>query len=252
MSGHSKWANIKHKKAAADKKKGKIFSRLTKEIIAAAKNGADPDSNTRLRQAILAAKEMNMPNANIERAIKKASGEDGSANLDEIVYEGYAPGGVAVLVECITDNRNRTAAEVRSTFEKGHGNLAGSGAVAWIFKKKAHFVVSGENANEDKLMEIVLDAGVEDIECENGIAHIYASPDAFEAISKALADAKIATSESGIVQVPDNYCEVKDASLAKQVMNLIENLEELEDVQNVHSNFDAPQEILEQLNAAQE
>lgn len=252
MSGHSKWANIKHKKAAADKKKGKIFSRLTKEIIAAAKIGADPNSNPRLRQAILAAREVNMPNANIERAIKKASGEDGSSNFEEITYEGYAPGGVAVLVECITDNRNRTAAEVRSAFEKGHGNLAGTGAVAWIFKKKAHFVVTGENASEDKLMEVVLDAGAEDIECEEGIAHIYAPPDAYDSVLKALSDAKIAVSESGVVQVPENYCEVKDPSVAKQVMNLIENLEELEDVQNVHSNFDAPKEILDQLNAAQE
>jgi len=249
MAGHSKWANIKHKKAAADKKKGKIFSRITKEIIAAAKKGTDPASNSRLRQAILAAKEVNMPSANIERAIKKASGEDGGANYEDIVYEGYAPGGVAILVECLTDNRNRTAAEVRSTFEKGHGNLAGAGAVAWIFKKKAHFLITGENANEDKLMEITLDAGAEDIECSDNTAHIYAPPEAYEAISKALSNSKIPVAESGIIQVPENYCEIKDISIARQVLSLIENLEELEDVQAVHSNFDAPQEILEQLNS---
>ncbi|HPO90300.1 MAG TPA: YebC/PmpR family DNA-binding transcriptional regulator [Victivallales bacterium] len=249
MAGHSKWANIKHKKAAADKKKGKIFSRITKEIIVAAKKGTDPASNSRLRHAILAAKEVNMPNANIERAIKKASGEDGSANYEDIVYEGYAPGGVAILVECLTDNRNRTASEVRSTFEKGHGNLAGSGAVAWIFKKKSHFLITGENANEDKLMEITLDAGAEDIECSDNSAHIYAPPEAYEAISKALSDAKIPVTESGITQIPENYCEIKDISTARQVLNLIENLEELEDVQAVYSNFDAPQEIIEQLNS---
>ncbi len=247
MSGHSKWANIKHKKAAVDKKKGKIFSRLTKEIIASAKKGADPDSNVRLRQAILAAKEVNMPNLNIERAIKKASGEDGSASFEDIVYEGYAPGGVAILVECLTDNRNRTAAEIRSTFEKGNGNLAGSGAVSWMFKKKSHFVVVGENASEDKLMEIVLDAGAEDIQCEGGSADIYGPPECHEAISKALSDAKIATEESGVTQVPDNYSEVKDVSSARQVLALLDALEELDDVQAVFSNFDAPHSVLDQL-----
>ncbi len=251
MSGHSKWANIKHKKAAADKKKGKIFSRLTKEIFVSAKKGTDPNSNSRLRQAILAARAVNVPNSNIERAIKKASGEEGGANYEDITYEGYALGGVAVLVECLTDNRNRTAGEVRATFEKANGNLAGAGAVSWMFKKRAHFTVTGENANEDKLMEIVLDAGAEDIECEGGIAYIYGPPDKYETISKALSDAGITTDESGVTQVPDNYSEVKDASTAKQVVSLLEKLEELEDVQAVYSNFDAPQAILEQIHSEQ-
>ncbi len=251
MSGHSKWANIKHRKAASDKKKGRIFSRLTKEIIISAKKGADPDSNARLRQAILAAKAMNLPNSNIERAIKKASGEDNATNYEDINYEGYAPGGVAVFVECLTDNRNRSAGEVRATFEKAHGNLAGSGAVAWIFKKRAFFTVVGENANEDTLMGIVLDAGAEDIECEDGTANVYGPPDKYESISKALSDAGIATEESGVTQVPDNYCEIKDTALAKQIISLLEKLEELDDVQAVYSNFDAPKAILEQIHAEQ-
>ena len=165
MSGHSKWANIKHKKDATDKKRGKIFSRLAKEIMVAAKmGGGDANANPRLRSALTAARAANMPNTNIDRAIKKGLGELGDVTFEEILYEGYAPGGVALLIECLTDNRNRSISEVRTTLDRSNGNLAAAGAVGWMFKRLSHFVISGDNADEDKLMDIVLDAGADDID----------------------------------------------------------------------------------------
>jgi len=248
MSGHSKWANIKHKKAAVDAKKGKIFSRYAKEIMVAAKmGGSDPNMNPRLRTALLAARAQNMPRENIDRAIKKGAGELGDVIFEEIVYEGYAPGGVALLIECLTDNRNRSAGEVRSVLDKHNGNLAGAGAVGWMFKRQSHFVVTGDNADEEKLMDIVLDAGAEDIEVNDGVADIWGAPDCFEAISKALEAAGIKAEEAELVRRPDNMTEVKEVGTANSVLKLIDRLEELDDVQQVSSNLAIADEIADKL-----
>ncbi|MFA7231647.1 MAG: YebC/PmpR family DNA-binding transcriptional regulator [Victivallaceae bacterium] len=248
MSGHSKWANIKHKKAAVDSKKGRVFSRLAKEIMVAAKmGGGDVDANTRLRSALAAGRAANMPNVNIERAIKKGLGELGDVIYEELVYEGYCPGGVAVMIECLTDNRNRSAGEVRMVFDRNNGNLASSGAVNWMFHRKAHFLISGPDADEDKLMDIVLDAGAEDISVEDDIAEIWGDADSFEAIVKALADAGVKTEEAGIIRKPENTVELKDANVARQVLRLIEKLEDLDDVQAVTANFEIADEIADQI-----
>jgi YebC/PmpR family DNA-binding regulatory protein len=248
MAGHSKWANIKHKKGAADKKKAKIFSCITKEIIVAVKtSGPDVDTNARLRTAIIAAKAANMPNSNIERAIKKAAGDTDTSTYEEIVYEGYGPEGVAILVECLTDNRNRSGGEVRLIFDRTGGNMANSGAVTWMFHRKSRFVVTGENASEDKLLEIVIDAGAEDIEESEGMAEIWGAPDAFEQISNTLEVAGITPEEAGLARVPENYVEIKDAETAGKIMRLIEKLEDQDDVQAVYANFDISDEIIEEL-----
>ncbi len=250
MSGHSKWANIKHKKAATDKKKGKIFSRIGKEIMVAAKlGGGDANANPRLRAALLAAKASNMPNVNIDRAVKKGCGELGDVNYEELVYEGYGPGGVAFKVECLTDNRNRSASEVRMVFDRCNGNMAGSGAVSWMFHRKAHFVITGPDADENKLMDIVLDAGAEDIEVDEDVAEIWGPTDCFEAVAKALADAGIKTEEAELMQKPENIVEIKDLNVARQVLRMIDKLEDLDDVQNVTYNSEIDPEILEQLDA---
>ena len=248
MSGHSKWANIKHKKEAADKVKGKAFSRIGKEIMVAAKNGGgDPNSNPALRSALTAAKAVNMPNANIERAIKKGTGELGDVTFEEIVYEGYAAGGVAVLVDCLTDNRNRSISEVRMVFDRNGGNLAGSGAVARMFTRMAHFVITGEWADEDKLMDIVLDAGAEDLTVEDGVAEIWAAPDAFEALAKVFEEKGIPTDEAEITRRPEMTVPVTDPKVASQVMRLIDRMEELDDVQRVTANYDIDDEVAAQI-----
>ncbi len=246
MSGHSRWANIKHKKDASDQKKGKMFSRVTREIIISVKSGGpDPTANTRLRQALIAARAVNMPNVNIDRAVKKASGEGAANALAEITYEGYAVGGVAVLVECLSDNRNRTAGEVRLLFDRNNGNLASSGAVTYMFNRKCHFVVKGENATEDKLMEVVLDAGAEDIDAQDGFAEIWGAATAFEPISKALEKAGYTLEEAGLAQKPGIFTKVTDVNIAKQVLRLLDQLEDHDDVQNVYSNADIPDEVAE-------
>ena len=246
MSGHSRWANIKHKKDASDQKKGKMFSRVTRELIISVKaGGPDPTANTRLRQALIAARAINMPNVNIERAVKKASGEGTANALVEIMYEGYAPGGVAVIVECLSDNRNRTAGEVRLIFDRNNGNLAASGAVTWMFHRKSHFVVKGENATEDKLMEVVLDAGAEDIDAGDGMAEVWGPPTAFEEISKALEKAGYTPEEAGLAQKPENFAKVTDVSIARQVLRLLEQMEDHDDVQSVYSNADIPDDVAE-------
>ncbi|OGV55692.1 MAG: transcriptional regulator [Lentisphaerae bacterium GWF2_44_16] len=248
MSGHSKWANIKHKKAASDKRKGRVFSRLGKEIMIAVKTGgSDATANPRLRTALNAAKSVNMPNANVDRAIKKGAGELGGATFEEIVYEGYAPGGAALIVECLTDNRNRTASDVRSIFDKNNGNLSGSGAVMWMFSRKARFVIMGENANEEKLMEIVIDPGAESIEVDEDVAEVWGPAEKFDSIAKALEEAGIKTEESGIVQKPSNTVGIKEPGVANQILRLVDTLEEYDDVQAVYSNFDIASEILDSL-----
>jgi YebC/PmpR family DNA-binding regulatory protein len=248
MSGHSKWANIKHKKEAADKAKGKMFSRVGKEIMVAAKNGgADPNSNPALRSALAAAKAVNMPNANIERAIKKGIGELGDVVFEEIVYEGYAAGGVAVIVDCLTDNRNRSISDVRMAFERNNGNMAGSGAVARMFKRQAHFIISGEWADEDKLMDVVLENGANDLEVEDGIAEVWADPEYFEDLLKVFEEKGIPTDTAEVVRKPEMVTEITDASVARQVMRMIDRLEELDDVQNVTSNYELSDAVAEEL-----
>ena len=249
MSGHSKWANIKHKKDAADKARGRIFSRLGKEIMVAAKmGGGDVDTNPRLRSGIAAAKAANMPNANIDRAIKKGLGELGDVTFEEIQYEGYAAGGVALLIDCLTDNRNRSASEVRTTLDRNNGNLASSGSVAYMFKRQSHFVIEGENADEDKLLDIVLDAGAEDLIVEDGVAEIWGEPSAFEAIANALEAAGITASEAAVTRRPDNTVSITDVHTAEQVLKLIDKLEDLDDVQEVTGNFEIDDSIADQVN----
>ena len=248
MSGHSKWANIKHKKEAADRQKGKMFSRVGKEIMVAAKNGgADPATNPALRAALTAAKAVNMPNANIDRAIKKGIGELGDVVFEEIMYEGYGAGGVAVIVDCLTDNRNRSISEVRMAFERNNGNLAASGAVSRMFKRQAHFVITGEWADEEKLMDIVLDAGANDLIVEDGESEIWADPENFEAIAQALEEKGIVTETAEQTRRPEMTVNITDAKVASQVIRMIEKLEESDDVQNVTANYLIDDSIADQI-----
>lgn len=252
MSGHNKWSSIKHKKGAADAKRGKLFSRVTKEIMMAAREGGgDPELNARLRQAVNSARAVNMPNDNIIRAIKKATGEIAGPAMEEMQYEGYAPGGVAVIVHCLSDNRNRTAAEVRSIFNRGNASMAGNGSVAWMFHRKSRFVVEGENADEEKLMELLLDAGadVEDIQVSNGTAEIIGAPDAFGAVVGALEKAGVPIAESSVAMVPETTVPVTTKEEARKVLRFIEALEDYDDVQVVYSNLDLPDALMEQLAA---
>ena len=251
MAGHSKWANIKHKKAAADKKRGKAFSKASKEIIMAAKiGGGDPESNPRLRLAISSAKAVNLPKDTIEKAIKKGCGELEGENLDELSYEGYGPEGVAIMVDCLSDNRNRTASEIRYIFSRNNGNLASSGAVAFMFHRKCHFVIEGEHADEDKLMELFFenDVDIESIELiEDGRAEVYGAPEAFNAAVTVFEQNDIVPVESSIVRQPETMTEITDVDVANRVIRLIDALEENEDSQHVYSNVDFSEEVLKAL-----
>ena len=248
MSGHSKWANIKNKKAAADKVRGKAFSRIGKEIMVAAKmGGADPNSNPKLRSALAAAKAVNMPNVNIDRAIKKGMGELGDVTFEEIVYEGYAAGGVAVIVECLTDNRNRSISDVRMTFDRNGGNLAGSGAVARNFSRQAHFVISGEWADEEKLMDVVLDAGADDLVVEDGEAEIWADPEFFLPLTNALNEKGIPTDVAEVTRKPEMTVNITDPKVASQVLRLVDRMEEIDDVQQVTANYVIDDSIADQI-----
>jgi YebC/PmpR family DNA-binding regulatory protein len=250
MSGHSKWASIKHKKAAADTQRGKIFTKLIKEITTAARvGGGKPDANPRLRVAIEKAKSSNMPSDNIERAIKKGTGELPGVSYEEITYEGYGPGGVAILVEVMTDNKNRATADIRNIFSKKGGNLAGTGSVNWMFQKKGFMVVNKNQADEEKLMSIVLDNGGEDLSVEDGTFEITTSPKDFENVKKALNDKKINTESAEITMIPTSTVKISDKSQAQQLLALVEALEENDDVQNVYANFDIPDEILKTIEA---
>lgn len=245
MSGHSKWAGIKHKKAALDAKKGKIFSKIARELTIAAKSGGggDPSANPRLRVAINKAKSVNMPAENIERAIKKGTGELPGISYEEIVYEGYGPNGVAIMVEAVTDNKNRTTSEIRNIFSKKGGNLAGSGSVSWIFSKKGYILVRARAEDEDRIISIVLDAGAEDMKREADMFEITTSPADFEKVKAALADSGIAIESAEITMVPSSTVKLESA-YARQVLGLAEALEDHDDVQNVYANFDIPDEIL--------
>jgi len=247
MSGHSKWATIKHKKGALDAKRGKIFTRLIKEITIAAKNGGgDPDSNPRLRTAVAAAKAENMPADNIKRAIQRGTGELPGATYEEFSLEGYGPGGVAVLVEINTDNRNRTVSEIRHVFGKNGGNMAEAGAVSWMFHKKGDIVIPKASAKEDDLMGIVLDAGAEDLRDDGENWEVLSEPSAYEALLEALKNAGVTPASSSVSMIPQNYIKLEGAQ-ATQMIRLVEALEEHDDVQNVHSNFDVDQKLLEEV-----
>ncbi len=246
MSGHSKWSTIKRKKGAADAKRGKIFTKLIKEITVAARiGGGDAGSNPRLRSAIVTAKSENMPKENIERAVKKGTGELEGTVYDEITYEGYGPGGVAILVDCMTDNKNRTVADIRHFFAKSGGNLGESGCVSWMFDKKGSLLVDKSVVSEDKLLDIVLDAGAEDVAEEENEFQVVTVPDDFSAVLEALESENIPLIESSISMIPKNVIEIIDEKAAKQVLTLLEKLEDHEDVQNVYANFDIPDEIME-------
>lgn len=246
MSGHSKWANIKHRKGAADAKRGKVFTKLIKEITVAARlGGGDPAANPRLRSAIATAKSVNMPKDNVERGIKKGTGELEGVNYEEILYEGYGPGGVAVLVECMTDNRNRTVAEIRSFFSKAGGNMGESGCVAWMFDKKGSILIDKENSEEEKLMDLALEAGAEDVVDDGNVFQVLTAPEDFEAVREALTGGGLEFIEAAVSMIPQNEIEVADAKTAGALMRLLDNLEDYEDVQNVHANFDISDEIME-------
>ncbi|RLB56451.1 MAG: YebC/PmpR family DNA-binding transcriptional regulator [Deltaproteobacteria bacterium] len=244
MSGHSKWSTIKHKKAAQDAKRGKIFTRLIKEItIAARLGGGNPEHNPRLRSAIAEAKSNNMPNNNIERAIKKGTGELEGVSYEEVTYEGYGPGGVAMMVEVITDNKNRTTSEIRKIFSKSNGNLGENGCVAWMFEAKGFIVVKKESTSEEQLMDVALEAGAEDIQEEDDTFEITTQPASFSAVREALEAASIPVESARLDKVPQNTVAVSGKE-AEQVLRLAEALEEHDDVQNVYANFDIDQETM--------
>ncbi len=246
MSGHSKWSTIKHKKGAADAKRGKVFTRILKEMTVAARlGGGDPAGNPRLRAAVAEAKASNMPKDNIERAIKRGTGELEGATYEEITYEGYGPGGVAIIVECLTDNTNRTTPEIRHTFEKYGGNLGTPGSVRFQFEKKGYFAIEKSTVGEDKLMEVALEAGADDLQTDDPeIYEIYTTPESFEAVRQALESSKIPTVEGKLDMIPSTWVTV-DEQKSKQIMRLLELLDDHDDSQNVWSNFDIPAEMME-------
>ena len=244
MSGHSKWATIKHKKGAADAKRGKIFTRIIKEITIAAKGGGgDPDGNPRLRGAIAAAKAENMPQDNIKRAIQKGTGELEGASYEEITYEGYGPGGVAILVDVLTDNKNRAASEIRHAFSKNGGNLGTPGSVSHMFTKKGVIVVEKSAADEDKITEIVLDAGAEDLSDEGENWEIITSPKDYEAVVEALKAAKITPEHAEVTMIASTYTKLEGAQAAA-MLRLLDVIEDLDDTQNLYSNFDMDEDAV--------
>jgi len=244
MSGHSKWATIKHKKGALDAKRGKIFTRIIKEITIAAKGGGgDPDGNPRLRGAIAAAKAENMPQDNIKRAIQKGTGELEGASYEEMTYEGYGPGGVAILVDVLTDNKNRAASEIRHAFSKNGGNLGSPGSVAHMFTKKGVIVVAKSAADEDKLTEIVLDAGAEDLSDEGENWEILTSPKDYEVVMAALTAAKIKPEHAEVTMIASTYTKL-EGTQAAAMLRLLDVIEDLDDTQNLYSNFDMDEEAV--------
>ncbi len=251
MSGHSKWATIRRSKAAVDAKKGKAFTKVTKEIIQAAKQGGgNPDMNPRLRSAVLAAKAVNMPADNVKRAIMKGTGELAGESYEDIIYEGYAPGGVAVMIETTTDNKNRTASEIRSIFNKRNGSMGEPGSVAWMFEKKGQIVIKKEAINEDELMNLALEAGAEDIQNDEENFTVVTEPSDFEAVYEAV-KAKVEAESAEVTMVPKNTVNVDDVKIAEQLMKFMDAVEDQDDVQNVHSNFDIPDEVMQQLQESQ-
>ncbi len=246
MSGHSKWSTIKHKKGRLDAKRGKIFSRCSKEITIAAKiGGGELDMNPRLRTAVDAAKAVNMPSDNIKRAIQKGTGELPGVNYEEIVYEGYGPAGVGVIIEVLTDNKNRAASEIRSTLDKRGGNLANSGAVAWQFKKKGLIAIDKTKYDEDTVFLTVTDAGAEDLQTTDEVFEVISSIDSFEDVKKALEDAEIETTVAEITMIPSSTVKIEKEKEATSLMKFIDALEDLDDVQNLYTNFEMDDELME-------
>jgi len=244
MSGHSKWSTIKHKKAKTDAQRGKVFTKIAKEITTAAKiGGGDPNGNPRLRLAVDKARQANMPNDNVERAIKKGTGELEGMTMEELSYEGYGPGGVAVLVDVMTDNKNRTLSEVRTIFTKGGGNLGSAGCVGWLFKKKGLFAFEKTSVSEEKLTNIAVEAGAEDISSEENTIEVFTKPEDFEKVGDAFKKAKIEPANSEITMIPSNTVKLTGED-AHKVLALVSALEDNDDVQAVHANFDIPDEII--------
>jgi YebC/PmpR family DNA-binding regulatory protein len=247
VSGHSKWSSIKHKKGAADAKRGKLFSKLSRAIIVAAKEGGpDPAGNLALQNAIEKARSYSMPKDNIERAIARGSGADSDAQAFEtVIYEGYGPGGVAVIVEALTDNRNRTASEIRHAFDKNDGNLGTSGAVVWLFERRGIVLVSAEGVDEDELTLAAAEGGADDVSLDGSTYEVVAAPEALTAVREALEGAGFMVESAELTMVPKTTVEVADESSAKKIIRLIEQLEENDDVQDVFANFDIPERVLE-------
>jgi len=246
MSGHSKWHSIKHKKAATDSKRGRIFTRLIKEMTVAARSGGgDIDSNPRLRLAVNTAKAANMPADNIKRAVMRGTGELPGITYEEVTYEGYGPGGVAIFLRLLTDNKNRTVAEIRHTLSKHNGNLGENGCVAWMFDKKGYFVVEKAAAEEDKLLDIVLAAGADDMSEDGDNFEIFSSPEKFDSVKNALEKAGITVAAAEISMVPQNYVKLEGKD-AQTMLKLMESLEDHEDVQNVWANFDIDESELKE------
>lgn len=247
MSGHSKWSSIKHKKGAADAKRGRIFTRLIKEITVAARlGGGDPDGNPRLRTAISAAKAENMPKDNIERAIKKGTGELEGVSYDEATYEGYGPGGVAMLIECLTDNKNRTVADIKHIIDRYGGNLGEPGCVAWMFEKRGMIIFDRDKVEEEKLLDIALETGADDVREEETEFEVIISPSGFETVKTAFDDSDLEYTVAEISMVPQNTIKL-EGKKAEQMLNLMEALEDNDDVNNVYANFDIPDEVMEAL-----
>ena len=245
MSGHSKWHSIKHKKGAVDAKRGKVFTKLIKEITVAARlGGKDPDANARLRVAVAAAKAENMPKENIERAIKKGTGDLEGSNYEEVTYEGYGPGGVAVLIEVLTDNKNRAVADVRHLFERSGGNLGETGCVAWMFSQKGLIVFQKDQVEEEKLFELALEAGADDIKEDEKELEVITEPSSFEQVKAAIESAEIPYTLAEITMIPKSTVKVDDKH-AQQMLTLMENLEDNDDVSHVYANFDISDEVME-------
>ncbi len=245
MAGHNKWSKVKHVKGAADAKRGRLFSRLSREIsLAARMGGGDATMNARLRTAVANARAQNMPGDTIERAIKKGTGELGGEALEEILYEGYAPGGVAMLVEAATDNKNRTAAEIRLLFSKHNGNLGTSGSVAYLFHRKGQIVITGSGLDEDTVLEAAIECGADEMQPEEGQFLIFSAPDKLGEVADALRQAGFEPTSQSLVFVPETLVTITDESKARQILRLCDALDECDDVQNVFSNFEISDEIL--------
>ena len=248
MSGHSKWSTIKHKKGAADAKRGKIFTKLIKEVMVAARmGGGDPNGNPRLRAAILAARIENMPKENIERAIKKGTGDLDGANYEEINYEGYGPGGVAVLVDVMTDNRNRAASDIRHIFSRSGGSLGEAGCVAWMFSKKGSIVFNKGNLTEEEIMEVALEAGADDVRDEEDQYEVTSSIEDFAAVKEAFDEKGMVYELAEVTMVPQTTVRIEDEKQALQILKLMDGLEDSDDVQHAYANFDIPDEILNRI-----
>ncbi|ALA56786.1 YebC/PmpR family DNA-binding transcriptional regulator [Nitrospira moscoviensis] len=248
MGGHSHWATIKRHKSAQDAKRGKIFTRIIRELTIAARSGGDPDGNPRLRLAIAKAKEANMPGDTMKKAIQRGTGELPGVTYEEFSLEGYGPGGTALLIEITSDNRNRTVAEIRSLLTKNHGNMAEAGSVAWQFQKKGLITIEKGKVDEDTLLSLALDAGAEDVKVGEKVYEVVTSPQDFEAVKKALGDAKIETALAEITYIPQNTIRLEEKS-AEQMLKLMEVMDEHDDVQKVHANFDIPDEVMEKVAA---